>query len=117
MQSIITLSTPYFCASATPSFTCETTTRLDIAGASGSCGFEFFYDPALAGHKALTELIRVPQDEDWRITFADDDASTWSFTGAGFTLGGTVALNSGLKGSAKIKLDGIPTYPSGGSAD
>jgi hypothetical protein len=82
----------------------------------GSCSLEFFYDPALAGHKALTELIRVPQDEDWRITFADAGESTWTFTGAGFSLGGTVALNSGLKGSAKIKLDGIPTYPSGGSA-
>jgi hypothetical protein len=82
----------------------------------GSCSFEFFYDPALAGHKALTELIRAPADEDWKIVFADGASTAWTFTGAGFSLGGTVALNSGLKGSAKIKLDGIPTYPTGGSA-
>ena len=82
----------------------------------GSCGFEIFYDPALAGHKALTELIRVPQDEDWQILFVDGSSSTWTFTGAGFSFGGTVALSDGLKATGSIKLSGIPTYPTGGSA-
>jgi hypothetical protein len=82
----------------------------------GSCSGELFYDPALQGHQNLTELLRVPQDENWKITFADTGSSTWTFTGAGFSLGGTVALNDGLKASFSIKLDGIPTYPTGGSA-
>jgi hypothetical protein len=82
----------------------------------GSCAGELFYDPALPGHKNLLALITTPQDETWTVTFADTGASTWTFTGAGFSFGGTVALNSGLKGSFKIKLDGIPTYPTGGSA-
>jgi len=82
----------------------------------GSCGFEFFYDPNLTGHQNLTELIRAPADENWRVTFVDAGTGSWSFTGAGLSLGGTVALNDGLKGTGSIKLDGIPTYPSGGSA-
>jgi len=82
----------------------------------GSCSGELFYDPALAGHKALTELIRLPQSEAWQILFADVGASTWTFTGSGFSLGGSVALNDGLKVSFSIKLDGIATYPTGGSA-
>jgi hypothetical protein len=82
----------------------------------GSCGFEFFYDPALTSHQNLTELIRAPQSESWQIAFVDTETSTWTFAGAGFSLGGTVALSDGLKGSGNIKLDGIPTYPSGGSA-
>jgi hypothetical protein len=82
----------------------------------GSCSGEMFYDPALTGHQNLTELIRVPQAENWKIVFVDEETSNWSFTGAGFSLGGTLALNDGLKASFGIKLSGIPTYPSGGSA-
>lgn len=82
----------------------------------GSCSGELFYDPALAGHKNLLALITTPQDELWKIIFADTGLSTWTFTGAGFKFGAAVALNSGLKGSFAIKLDGIPAYPSGGSA-
>ena len=82
----------------------------------GSCSGELFYDPALTGHKSLTELIRAPAAENWKINFVDTGTSTWTFAGAGFSMGGTVALNDGLKASFGIKLDGIPTYPSGGSA-
>lgn len=82
----------------------------------GSCSGELFYDPALDGHKDLTELLRAPAAENWKITFADTGASTWTFAGAGFSMGGTVALNDGLKANFSIKLNGIPTYPSGGSA-
>ena len=67
-------------------------------------------------HRVLLELLREPQAEDWQITFADSSQSTWTFAGAGFSFGGTVALNDGLKGTFSIKLDGIPTFPSGGSA-
>lgn len=82
----------------------------------GSCSGELFYDPTLDSHQNLLELLREPQAEDWQITFADSSQSTWTFTGAGFSLGGTVALNDGLKATFSIKLDGIPTFPNGGSA-
>lgn len=82
----------------------------------GSCSGELFYDPALTGHKNLLELLTTPAAEAWKITFADTGASTWSFAGAGFSFGGTVALNDGLKGNFSIKLNGLPTFPSGGSA-
>lgn len=83
----------------------------------GSLSGELFYDPALDSHKDLLELLRDPAAEAWKITFADSGTSTWTFNGAGFGFGGTVALNDGLKGSFSIKLNGIPTFPSGGSAD
>lgn len=82
----------------------------------GSCGFEIFYDPALASHLDLTPLLDDPQSENWKIVFADSGTSEWTFAGAGFSMGGTVALNDGLKASCSIKLDGIPSYPAGGSA-
>ena len=82
----------------------------------GSCSGELFYDPALDSHMDLLELLRLPAEEEWQILFADTGASTWSFTGAGFGFGGTVALNDGLKGNFSIKLSKIPTFPTGGSA-
>lgn len=78
----------------------------------GSLSGELFYDPALSGHQELLTLLTTPADEEWQITFADSGSSTWTFTGAGFSFGGTVALNDGLKGSFSIKLDGLPTFPS-----
>lgn len=90
----------------------EPTGRTEGGSASG----ELFYDPALAGHKNLLALITTPQAESWQILFADTGASTWTFSGAGFSFGGTVALNDGLKANFSIKLSGIPTFPSGGSA-
>jgi hypothetical protein len=82
----------------------------------GSCSGELFYDPALTGHKNLLELITTPAEENWQILFADTGASTWTFVGAGFGFGGTVALNDGLKGKFSIKLSKVPTFPTGGSA-
>ncbi len=81
----------------------------------GSFSGEMFFDPALTGHQNLTELIRLPQAEAWNLKFSDD--SDWAFAGAGFSLSPTTALNDGLKASFGIKLSGIPTFESGGSAD
>jgi len=77
----------------------------------GSLSGELFYDPALDGHQALLTLLGAPPStsENWKLVFADAAPTTWSFAGAGFGFGGTVALNDGLKGSFSIKLDKIPT--------
>lgn len=81
----------------------------------GSVGFEGFLDPALAGHQSLLELLTTPpvigSEEAWKIIFADTGTTEWSFTGAGVSIGGTVALGDGLKFTGGIKLDGLPTFP------
>lgn len=76
----------------------------------GSTGGELFLDPALAGHLALLALLTTPAKADWQITFADTAATKWPFTGAGFKLGGKLALNDGLKATFSIKLDKLPTF-------
>lgn len=84
----------------------------------GSLSGEMFYDPALDSHKDFLELITNPptDSEQWKIVFADTGASEWTFTGAGINFSPTVALADGLKAGFGIKLDGIPTFPEGGSA-
>jgi hypothetical protein len=78
----------------------------------GKCSGELFLDPALAGHKALIALLTTPALCNWAIKFADAGTTTWPFSGAGLSLGGTVALKEGLKGKFGIKLNGLPTFPS-----
>lgn len=82
----------------------------------GSLSGNLFYDPALAGHTHLLDLLKTPQSEAWKIKFADAATSAWTFTGAGFSFAPTVALADGLKASFSIKLDGLPTFPGSGSA-
>lgn len=78
----------------------------------GSASGELFLDPALTGHKAMLALLTTPATCVWAIVFADVAVTTWTFTGAGLSMGGTVALKDGLKGKFGIKLSGIPTFPS-----
>lgn len=77
----------------------------------GSVSGELFFDPALAGHVALLALLTTPADETWQLVFANTSPTTWSFGGAGFSLGVAVALADGLKASFSIKLDGLPNFP------
>jgi hypothetical protein len=78
----------------------------------GSVAGELFLDPALAGHKSLLDLITTPATCVWNIVFADTGHTAWPFTGAGLGFDTTVALKEGLKGKFKIKLSGLPTFPS-----
>lgn len=75
----------------------------------GSLKFEYFLDPALAGHKAIITLITAPVKCVWNLIFAD--ATVWPFTSAGCKVGGTVDAADCLKGSCELKLDGLVTYP------
>jgi len=77
----------------------------------GSLSGELFYDPALAGHQALLELLTTPAAENWKIIFSDTGVSEWTFSSAGLSFGGTVALNDGLKGSFSLKLGDLPSFP------
>lgn len=85
----------------------ESTGRTETGTLSG----ELFLDPALGSHEALLALLETPADEAWLLTFSD--ATDWTFNSAGFALGGTVALNDGLKGSFSIKLKDLPSEFSG----
>jgi len=79
----------------------------------GKASGELFFDPALTGHKtSLLGLLTTPATCVWVIVFADTGHTTWTFTGAGFSFGGTVSLKEGLKGKFSIKLSGLPTFSS-----
>lgn len=78
----------------------------------GKVSGELFLDPALSGHKSMLALLVTPVNTNWAIKFADAATTTWPFTGAGFSLGGSVALKEGLKAKFGIKLSGLPTFPS-----
>lgn len=80
----------------------------------GEYSFEFFYDPALAGHKAIFDVVADPctyADLAWQVIFADAGLSEWDFASAGVGVDVSVALGDGLKGSATIQLTGLPTFP------
>lgn len=98
-------------------------TTLDTTGAGkeygstgytepGSVNFEIFYDPALAGHQAISDLLVTPAAQNWKLIFADTGTSEYPFTGAGISFDVTVAMNDGLKASGAIKLNGLGTWPS-----
>ena len=82
----------------------------------GSLSGELFYDPALDSHQDFLELLRLPPttNELWTLYFSNTEE--WTFGCASHSFSPTVALNDGLKGSFGMKLDGIPSFPSGGSA-
>lgn len=76
----------------------------------GECSVELFYDPALAGHQAITDLMDSPADNAMKIIYADTGASEQSFTAAGYGFGVTVAMDNGLVGSVTYKIDGDPGW-------
>lgn len=77
----------------------------------GSVEGELFYDPALAGHQSVTDLITDPKKCNWKVIYADTGATEVAFTSAG--VGFDVSIDSGdlLKGSFNAKVDGLPTWP------
>jgi hypothetical protein len=80
----------------------------------GSVTFDGFLDPVLASLQIMTDFLLTPvlatTGDGGSITFADTGGSVWAFTVAGLSVGGTVALNDGVKFSGSIKLDGIVSY-------
>jgi hypothetical protein len=76
----------------------------------GSVDFSIFYDPALAGHQALTDLVTTPAECNFDITFADAGATNCTFTAAGVGFGFTGAMNDGLKADLSLKLDQLFAY-------
>ena len=84
--------------------------EVEIHSEGGSVDFSIFYDPALAGHQALTDLVTTPAECNFDITFADAGATNCTFTAAGVGFGFTGAMNDGLKADLSLKLDQLFAY-------
>ena len=102
----------------TETFDCTT---LDTTGAGkeygqtgyaegGSLDFGVFFDPALAGHQALTDDITTPAERDYSLTFADAGTTEWTFTAAGIGLNVTGVMSDGLKADVSLKLNQLFAY-------
>lgn len=84
---------------------------------AGSISGELFFDPALAGHQAITDVLAAPSipsmEEhlvDGGITFADAATTSWTFVSSGVGFGVTVAMNDGLKGSVSFECGDLIGY-------
>ena len=111
-----------FSSSGAESETYDATT-IDTSGAGkeyaptgysegGSFDFSMFYDPALSGHQAITDLVTTPAECNWDITFADTGASNSTMASAGVGFNFTGAMNDGLKADVSLKLDQLIAYTS-----
>ena len=77
----------------------------------GEVSAELFYDPALVGHQAITDLIATPATNAMKLIYADTAATNQSFTSAGVQFGATVDMGDGLKGSVTYTVTGDPGWP------
>lgn len=77
----------------------------------GNVSLSLFYDPALAGHKAITAYIATPANCVWNIITTDTGPTTNVFTVAGVGFGFNGAMNDGLKANVNLKITGLMTYP------
>jgi hypothetical protein len=77
----------------------------------GTVSAEIFYDPALVGHQAITDLIATPATNAMKLIYADTAATNQSFTSAGVEFGNTVDMADGLKGSITYTVTGDPGWP------
>lgn len=107
-----------FSSSGAENETVDTTT-LDTSGAGkeylatgytegGSIDFELIFDPALAGHQAITDLLTTPAEVAWKVVFSD--TSEYAFTGAGVGLDFTVDMADVIRATGSVKLDQLFTY-------
>ena len=77
----------------------------------GSVAGELYYDPALAGHQAISDLVGTPADTVWETTYADTGATSQTFTSAGVGFDVTIDPTNLLKASFNLKVTGDPGLP------
>lgn len=75
----------------------------------GSCGWEVFYDPQLAGHQAIRGAHSTQTQ--FRIAYNDGAGSNDDFTSAALKTSVSVKINDGLKMTVKTENTGAPTLP------
>lgn len=81
----------------------------------GQVDLELFWDPALAGHKAL--LLRMgsgttlPVTNAHQVTYADSGSTTQDYTVCSTAFGHNVVMNDGVKANVTFKITGDPGFP------
>lgn len=82
----------------------------------GTAKVDLFFDPALAGHKAIVNLIDgvgftpiAPQTVVWKIKYSDAGPSSITFTGVGHSLDVKVVQNDGIKATLTMNRTSSPT--------
>ena len=86
----------------------------------GSVTFDLLYDPALAGHQAITDLAvaahmttsGLPNDVNWKVKFANTSSTELTFVSSGIGVDITGEASDGLRASIRRKCDGCPVLPS-----
>lgn len=81
----------------------------------GKVDLELFWDPALAGHKAM--LLRmgsgttIPVSNAHQVTYADAGGTTQDYTACSTAFGNSVRMNDGLKAKVTFGITGDPGFP------
>lgn len=78
--------------------------------APGSVSGDGFYDPALAIHEALTDLLAAPAKVDWKIVYPSTLGEI-AFTGVLINMTPNANTNEGIKFDYNVKLSSLATYP------
>ena len=76
----------------------------------GGATFDIEYDPALAGHSAITDTVHTPAETPYQITYADVGSTTHDFTAGGTGVDVTVDPANLLKASVTLKLSGANEF-------
>jgi len=85
----------------------------------GSVTFDLLYDPALAGHQAITDLAvaahlttnGLANDVNWKVKFANTASTELTFVSSGISVDITGDATDGLRSSITLKCDGCPVLP------
>jgi hypothetical protein len=70
-----------------------------------------FFDPVLAIHQAMTDLLTAPAVALWKIIWSDAALTQWPFSGILKTFQPKADIGDGLKYDFSIELDGMVAYP------
>jgi hypothetical protein len=83
----------------------------DLTGYSspGTVKAGLFFDPALAGHAAITDLIETPASCVWKLKYSDAGPSSLTYTSAGVGLDQKIVTKDGVKATLTMNRTGSPT--------
>ena len=85
----------------------------------GTLSFELFYDPGDPTQALIIDRLEDPDNATsglpvgMKVVFNDNPTtpSTWDVEVAGFTLGGSIVLNDGIKVRVTAKVNKTPAWP------
>ena len=77
----------------------------------GQVQLEGYYDPVEASHQALTDLMTTPAVEQMKTVWSDSANTEWGYDGIVKGFDPSASVTDGLRFSASVEVDGLPTYP------